>query len=154
MNEATDNQILQVNSPVVPAGVISLRCLTTSTRFDSLAVAARQRIILVASGVGCFKSVLFKCRFSFSCRTISFGSHDADTSDSTMLPGRASDLSPSKGIQRAELFVPNSLESFIIKRTVVSPIKYHCLANNLEIKCPPTKFVTSYKMFPPSLPSI
>ena len=62
----TDNQILLANSPVVPAGVISLRCLTTSILFESLAVAARQRIILVVSEVGCFKSVLSKCRFSFS----------------------------------------------------------------------------------------
>ena len=141
------NQIMQVNSPVVPASVISLRCLTTSIRFDSLAVAARQRIILAVSGVGCFKSVSFKCRSSFSWRTISSGSYD--TSDSTMLPGRARELSPSKEIQRIEFF----LESFVIKRTVDSPIKCHCLANNLEMKCPPSTFVTSYKMLPPFPPS-
>ena len=66
MNELTDNQMLQANSPVVPAGVISLRCLTTSIRFESLAVSAKQRIILVVSGVGFSKSVWSKCRFSLS----------------------------------------------------------------------------------------
>ena len=66
MNELTDNQMLQANSPVVPAGVISLRCLTTSIRFESLAVSAKQRIILVVSGVGFSKSVWSKWRFSLS----------------------------------------------------------------------------------------
>ena len=66
INELTDNQILQANLPVVPAGVISLRYLTTSIRFESLAATAKQRIILVVSGVGCSKSVWAKCRFSLS----------------------------------------------------------------------------------------
>ena len=88
MNESTDNQILQANSPVVPAGVKLVRSLTTSTWFESLAVV---------SGVGCSKSVWSKCR-------VSFGSHDGGTSDSTILPVRASDLSSlSKGIKRIGL---------------------------------------------------
>ena len=106
MNELTDNQILQANPPVVPAGMVSLRCLTTSIRFVSLAVAVRQRIILVVSALGFSKSACSKCRFSFSLRTISFGSHDGNTSDSTTLQGRASDLSSlSKEIERVEIFV-------------------------------------------------
>ena len=48
MNELTVNQVLQANSPVIPAGVISLRILPKSTCFESLAVV---------SGVGCSKSV-------------------------------------------------------------------------------------------------
>ena len=88
MNELTDNQMLQGNSPVVPAGVVSLRIFTTSTCLEALAVV---------SGVGCSKSVWSKCR-------VSFGSHDGGTSDSTILPGRASDLALlSKGIRRIGL---------------------------------------------------
>ena len=102
MNESTDNQMLQANSPVVPAGVISLRCLTTSIRFESLAVSAKQRIIRVVSGVGFSKSVSSNCRFSLSWSTISFGSDDGDASDSTTLPGRVTDLSSlSKGIEHS-----------------------------------------------------
>jgi len=43
-----DNQILQANPPVVPAGVILVRSLTTSAWFESLAGVF---------GVGCSKSV-------------------------------------------------------------------------------------------------
>ena len=66
MNESTDNQITLANSPVVPAGVNSLRCLKTSILPESLAVAARQRIIFFVSGVGFFKSVWSTGRFSLS----------------------------------------------------------------------------------------
>ena len=119
INELTDNQILQANPPVVPAGMISLRCLTTSIRFESLAVAARQRIILVVSALGFSKSAWSKCRFSFSLRTISFGSHDGDTSDSTTLPGRESDLSSlSEEIERVEIFVTIKIVSFTEKKNV------------------------------------
>ena len=89
MNESTDDQILQANSPVVPAGVMLVRCLTTSTWFESL---------VVVSGVGCSKSIWFKCR-------VSFGSHDGGISDSTSLPGRVSASSSlSKGIEREGLY--------------------------------------------------
>ena len=119
MNELTHNQILQANPPVVPAGMISLRCLTTSIRFESLAVAARQRIVLVVSALGFSKSAWSKCRFSFSLRTISFGSHDGDTSDSTTLPGRASDLSSlSEEIEQVEIFVTIKIVSFIEKKNL------------------------------------
>ena len=77
MNELTDNQILLANSPIVLASVVSLGGLTTSIWFASLAVVSR---------VGCSKSAWFKCR-------ISFVSHNNDTGDSTILPGRISDLS-------------------------------------------------------------
>ena len=119
MNKLTDDQILQANPPVVPAGMISLRCLTRSIRFEYLAVAARQRTILVVSALGFSKSAWSKCRLSFSLRTISFGSHDGDTSDSTTLPGRASDLSSlSKEIERVEIFVTIKIVSFIEKKKV------------------------------------
>ena len=105
MNEITDNQIRLPNSPVVPSGVISLRCLITSILFESLAVAAKQRIIFRVSGVGCFKSVCFKCRFCFRRSTTSFGLHDGDTSDSTTLPGRVGVLpSLSKEMEWVGLF--------------------------------------------------
>ena len=102
ISKLSDNQMLQANSPVVPAGVISLRCLTTSIRFEFLALSAKQRIILVVSGVSFSKSVWSKWKFSLSWSTISFGSDDEDTSDSTTLPGRGTDLSSlSKGIKRS-----------------------------------------------------
>ena len=89
MNELTDKQILSANLPVAPARVMSLRSLTTSLWFESLAVV---------SGVGCSK-------FVWSIRRVSFGSHDGGTSDSTILPRRASDLSSlSKAIERIGLF--------------------------------------------------
>ena len=66
MNESTDNQIMLANSPVVPAGVNSLRCLTTSILPKTLALAARQRIIFFVSGVGFLKSVWSTGRFSSS----------------------------------------------------------------------------------------
>ena len=98
VNELTDNQMLLANSPVVLAGVMSLRSLPTSVWFESLAVI---------SGVGCSKSAWSKCR-------ISFGSHDGDTGDSTILPGRRSDLpSLSKRIERVRLF--HSLKRLIIQ---------------------------------------
>ena len=68
--------MLLANSPVVLASVVSLRGLTISLWFASL---------VVVSGVGCSKSVWSKCR-------ISFGSHNGDTGDSTILPGRINDL--------------------------------------------------------------
>ena len=71
------NQTLLANSPVVLARVVSLRGLTKSTWFASLAVV---------SAVGCSKPV-------WSKRRISLGSRRGDTSDSTILPGRISDLS-------------------------------------------------------------
>ena len=96
MNELAGNQILLANSPVVPAGKISLGCFKKSIRYESLAVV---------SGMGCSKSVWSKGR-------ISFGSHDGDTSDLT-LPGRASDLSSlSKETERVELF--HSLKGLLI----------------------------------------
>ena len=134
MNELTD-KMLQSNSPVVPAGVISLRCLTTSIRFESLALSAKQRIILVVSGVGFSKSVWSKWKFSFSCNTISFGSHDGDTSDSTTLPGRVTDLSSlSKGIERGSRNIRHhynrKLHSSKKKPCKFSfSLKYHCLSD-------------------------
>ena len=77
VNELTDNQILLGNSPIVLAGVVSIGCLTTSICFASLAVVSR---------LGCSKFAWSKCR-------VSFGSHNGDTGDSTILPGRMSDLS-------------------------------------------------------------
>ena len=48
LSELTVNQVPQANSPVIPAVVMSLKILTTSTWFEALAVV---------SGVGCSKSV-------------------------------------------------------------------------------------------------
>ena len=97
VNELTDNQMLLANSPVVLAGVMSLRSLPTSVWFESLAVI---------SGVGCSKS-------AWSKRRISLGSHKGDTRDSTILPGRSDLPSLSKRIERVRLF--HSLKRLIIQ---------------------------------------
>ena len=133
MNELTDNQIRLANSPVVPAGVISLRCLTTSILFEYFAVSARQRIMFFVPGEGCFKSVWSNCRFCFSWSTISFGLHDGDTSDSATLRGRASVLSSlSKEMERVGLF-----HSF--KTVNLASLTHHCLSKNREMKFLPLK---------------
>ena len=60
-----------LNSPVVPAGVISRKCLTKSSRFSDLALKARPRIILFVSGSGLFKDAGSNCRASWNWITIS-----------------------------------------------------------------------------------
>ena len=63
-----------LNSPEVPAGVISRKCLTKSSRFSDLALKARPRIILFVSGSGLTKDAGSNCRASRNWITISLTS--------------------------------------------------------------------------------
>ena len=51
--------LCQVHLPVVPAGVISLKYLTTSSRSERFASVARQRIHFVVSGPGSLRETWF-----------------------------------------------------------------------------------------------
>ena len=85
------------NVPVVPAGVISLKCFTTSSLFEHLAFIAKQRTNFLVSGSGSAKD---SCsRFSLSRFTTSLGSHDSCKMDSRNWwpPGRASAFSSFAG---------------------------------------------------------
>ena len=64
--------------PVVPAGVTSLKRLTTSSLLEHLAFRARQRTILLVSGSGCSRQDWSNCRSSWSRFTTSCASHDCD----------------------------------------------------------------------------
>ena len=70
----TKNKIIFLDSPVVPAGVISRKCLTKSSRFSDLALKARPRIILFVSGSGVTKDDGSNCRASRNWITISLTS--------------------------------------------------------------------------------
>ena len=71
---STKKNFIFSNSPVVPAGVISRKCLTKSSRFSDLALRARSRIILFVSGSGMAKDAAFNCRASWNWITISLTS--------------------------------------------------------------------------------
>lgn len=62
--------------PVVPAGTISLRCLSTSSLLEDLASRARQRINPVVSGSGFSREERSSCRLSCSWTTTPWASHD------------------------------------------------------------------------------
>ena len=82
------------DSPVVPAGVISLKCSSTSSLFESLAVLARQRINCLVSGPGSFSEAWSGCRVSCSWRTTSLASDVWHKRDSWTSQGRAIALLP------------------------------------------------------------
>ena len=71
---ACEKEIIFLNSPVVPAGVISRKCLTKSSRFSDLALKARPRITLFVSGPGLIKDAGSNCRASRNWITISLTS--------------------------------------------------------------------------------
>ena len=66
--------LIFLNSPVVPAGVISRKCLTKSSRFSDLALKTRQRIILFVLGSGLVKDAGTNFRASWNWITISLTS--------------------------------------------------------------------------------
>ena len=76
------------NSPVVPAGAISLRCFTTSSLSDCFALFARQRINRLVPGSGCSIESWFSCKESLNWSTTSLESHGCDIIVSMALLGR------------------------------------------------------------------
>ena len=82
---------MQVNAdlPVVPAGVISLKCWTTSSLFESLAFLAKQRISVLVSRSGFSREAWSSCMVSLRWRTTSLASHDWDKRNFSSSPGRA-----------------------------------------------------------------
>lgn len=76
------------NLPVVPAGVMSLKCLITSSLFASLAFLARVRINVLVSGSGRSNELLSSCRVFVSWSTTSLASCDGDKRYSNISPGR------------------------------------------------------------------
>ena len=77
------------NSPVVPAGAISLRCFSTSSLLDCFALFARQRINRLVPGSGCSSESWFSCKEALNWSTTSIESHGCDIIVSMALLGRA-----------------------------------------------------------------
>ena len=77
------------NSPVVPAGAISLSCFTTSSLLDCFALCARQRINRLVPGSGCSSESRSSCKESINWSTTSLESHGCDIIVSMALLGRA-----------------------------------------------------------------
>ena len=88
-----DRHNFMLNSPVVPAGTTSLKCLTTSSLFEDLAFLVKQRIKTLVAASGSFKVAWSGCRLSFNRHTTSLQSLASDKRDSWTPPGRASAIS-------------------------------------------------------------
>ena len=93
-NSSWQHDISMSDSPVVPAGVISLKCSNTSSLFESLAALAKQRINCLVSGPGSSREAWSGCRVSCSWRTTCLASDDWHKRDSWILQGRAIALLP------------------------------------------------------------
>ena len=83
-----------LDSPVVPAGVMSLNCLITSDLSEHLACLAKQRIFRLVWISGFFRADSSSWRASLNWKTTSLESQDLDISDFKTSSGRATDFSP------------------------------------------------------------
>ena len=80
--------------PVVPAGMISLKYLTTSVLTRSLASLVRQRIHFSVSGFGSSSEASSSCRLWSNLSITSFGGSDVNWRDSLTLWGKTRDSYP------------------------------------------------------------